>query len=123
MIRSMTNIIIGIGATAVVFGTVYGIVKYSQKRDAKVFNETNAEITDKVENLYGEVIGIAFDKNSGMSKITVKDNKGKIRHGFSTVSVNQLNTLYSGKGYVQIPVISERHVKVGAQGHAFEMKD
>lgn len=119
----MTNIMIGIGATVAVFGAVYGIVKYSQKRDAKQPDTKDVEVTDTVENLYGEVIGIAFDKDSGLSKIAVKDSKGKTRYGFSTVSIDQLNTLYAGKGYVQIPVISERHIKLKTQGHAYEMRD
>lgn len=119
----MTNIVIGIGATAAVFGMICGIVKYSKKQDAKLPDIKDTEIVNNMENLYGEVIGIAFDKNVGLSKIAVKDVKGKTCYGFSTVPIEQLNALYAGKGYVQIPVISERHIKLKTQGQAYEMKD
>lgn len=60
-----------------------------------------------VSTLYGELIDIKVDEQTGLSVITVKDNKGQFCYGMSRLSVSELENLYSGKGYVQIPIIPQ----------------
>lgn len=60
-----------------------------------------------IDTLYGEVIDIRTDVVSGLSVITVKDNKNQTCYGMSKMSVHELEILYMGKGYVQIPIIPQ----------------
>lgn len=57
-----------------------------------------------IDTLYGEVIDITRDEETGLSCITVKNNKGQTETGVSKLTVQELEALYSGKGYIQIPV-------------------
>lgn len=56
----------------------------------------------------GEVVHIEDDRDTGMSRITVRDSEGTVTYGYSGISAKELNALYSGKGMVSIPVISKK---------------
>lgn len=100
---SVIIVIIAIGLA------IYTAVK---RRNDVLFDESNADVTYTMTTMYGEVVGITADEKNGLSRITMKDTKGKIRYGFSNISVQELNMLYFGKGYVQIPVVTEKTVKL-----------
>lgn len=60
--------------------------------------------SNSATTIYGEVIDI-FKDESGLACITVKDHKKNVMTGVSNLSVNELELLYKGKGFVQVPVI------------------
>lgn len=86
---------------------IYRIV-LSVMFESKDFDDTDAEITYKMGVLKGEVLDITHDNNINMSRIKVKDKKGKIQYGFSNQPVDHLEALYKGKGYVEFPVVTEK---------------
>lgn len=102
------NTLIGIVSVTVV---VILILKKCKERKKRTVYETNADGTYTMGVISGEVMTIEFCEDTGLSKITVRDTKGKINYGFSKISVKELNMLYAGKGYVQIPIIVEKQVK------------
>lgn len=81
-------------------------------------NLKNAEISDTMDYLYGEVIDVIRDEDTGLSRIIMKNNKGGIIYGLSSCSVEELSTLYIGKGFVQVPLIKERKYKLNPTGVA-----
>lgn len=99
------NIIIGFITLIGISVYVFKLVKEHKDR------EKDISIFCNTDNLCGEVIDVAFDKNTGLSRIEVRDASGTSQFGFSRVPAKQLEMLYAGKGYVQIPIIKDRKQK------------
>lgn len=52
--------------------------------------------------LAGELVDMAYDRETGLTRIEVRDSSGMTQTGFSTLTINQMESLYAGKGWVQI---------------------
>lgn len=109
------NIIVGLMTLTGI--AIYAAVLLKRKHDEKELSEKNAVVTYGMGVLEGEVVDIIRDNEKclmvcpdGCSRITVVDRKGNIRYGYSRLSVKELEMLYLGKGYVQVPVITEKKV-------------
>lgn len=67
--------------------------------------------TDTIMRLLsGEVIDVYDDKETGLSVIAIRDKDGITQYGFSRLPVKELETLYAGKGCVQVPVMGKKDV-------------
>lgn len=100
---SFLNFILGI--ITVPTAIIYAVKLVKRKQRQKSLDMEDTEIPHKMCVLYGEVIDITEHKESGMSRIEVRDKNGITQYGFSSVSVKRLEALYSGRGYVQVPVM------------------
>lgn len=88
------NILLGFGIFSVLFIIGYGKPGKKKKKDK----------ASSMGYIYGEVIDIYENKESGLRRIVVMDSNGNESYGFSELPMETLETLYVGKGYVQIPV-------------------
>ncbi len=69
--------------------------------------QKNRRLPHNMEYVYGEVVDIVPDK-SGLSRIVIRERNGNLVYSLSEISVPKLETLYMGKGFVQIPVKGSR---------------
>lgn len=65
------------------------------------------EMALNTEVLCGTVTEIVLDHERNLTKISVKDNKGHIRYGFSSIPAAHLEHIYMGKGWVQVPILRQ----------------
>lgn len=104
----LLNDILGIGLILIVVAYLYKWIK--KKRNDGTFNKSNTNIYYESDILCGEVVDIRTDEITGFTRIEVSDARGVSKYGFSTMSVDELELLYEGKGYVRIPIIARRTV-------------
>lgn len=86
-----------------VMGAVIDFIVKSNRKEAK----KGPEMAVDTDVLQGIVTDISIDPETGLTKISVKDGKGHIRYGFSTISPADLEHIYMGKGWTQVPIIKQ----------------
>lgn len=92
-------LIVSVGITAAYFLSLKTDERQEQKR------------TDTIMRLLsGEVIDVYDDKETGLSVIAIRDKDGITQYGFSRLPVKELETLYVGKGCIQVPVMGKKDV-------------
>lgn len=95
--------VLGVGI-ALIGGIVVGTVIDFILKNRKDVPAKKKQDTD-VGMLSGIVTDIAKDEESGFTKITVKDERGDLHYGFSSIPADDLKHIYLGKGWVQVPVL------------------
>lgn len=68
--------------------------KDKQETDPEPILCTDNTMQGKLENL--------SEDESGLTRVTVRDSKGRLIYGFSALSVGQLRYLYSGKDWINV---------------------
>lgn len=95
----MWNLLVGIIILIALLAVAYGLAR-PRKKEA-----TPEPCT--MGMLSGEVVEIRLDEETGLTRITAKDG-GRLSYGFSSLAPEELEPLYMGKGWVQLPVIRQK---------------
>lgn len=61
------------------------------------------DISEKIGLLYGEIQDI--EEKDGLSRVEVINPEGEEKTGYTHLTIKELESLYAGKGYVEIPVV------------------
>lgn len=86
------------GAALIVLAAVLGfLVGKKQKQDNIPKNKGSG-----IATLCGEFISASYDRETGLTRVEVRDTNGVTQTGFSKLSAKELKTLYAGRGWVQI---------------------
>lgn len=86
-----------------IIGTVIDFVLKNKKKEVSA----DPELAKGTDLLCGTVTQIVANNDTGRSKIYVRDTKGKVWYGYSSIPSSQLEHLYMGKGYVQVPILMQ----------------
>lgn len=86
-----------LGAALVSITGIVGIFAISdRKKDRKRDKGSSIAV------LSGELVDAAYDRETGFTRVEVRDACGITQTGFSTLPEKEINALYAGKGFVQI---------------------
>lgn len=92
----MGNVMELIGTALGISAAVLGILAV-KKQDDSPKNKGSG-----ITTLCGEFISAAYDRETGLTRVEVRDTDGVTQTGFSKLSAKELETLYAGKGWSQI---------------------
>lgn len=94
----MGNVMELAGAALGISAAVLGSLAVKKKKQDNSPKNKGSGITV----LCGEFIGAAYDRETGLTRVEVRDTNGVTQTGFSKLSAKELETLYAGKGWSQI---------------------